>query len=306
MLALCAGMCLPPAAFAGPAEDFTQAERAYEAGDYARAESLLTRALAAPNLTDKQRALSLGRRIEARLALRQYAGAIADATAAVELNPRNALAYYWRGMARFHSGAAGEAVRDFSQTILIRPDFADAYVQRGLAAQAAGSTGRPLEDFQKALLLNPKLPAAYRARGNLYFYQGNYAAEDFRRYQALVPDDAYNLLRLYIVVSRQGQDGRAAIAPAAAKLSARDWPAPVLALYLGTGSASQAEGAIPGGTDESSRGRACEGYFYVGYWHLLTGDRSRAAEFFRHALDTGMKHFNEYELAKAELWRLGG
>jgi lipoprotein NlpI len=303
---LLSALLFPCAASAGPAEDFAQAERAFEAGEFARAESLLTRALAAPNLTVEQRSVSLGRRIEARVALGRYADAVQDATTAVELDPRNAIAYYWRGMARLHSGSADTALRDFSQAILIRPDFADAYVQRGLAAQAAGSTGRPLDDFQKALLINPRLPAAYRARGNHYFYQGNYAAaaEDFRRHEDLAPGDPYNLLRLYLAVARQGKDGRAAIAPAAAKLKLRDWPAPIVALYLGNGSVQQAEAAIPAGTDEVSRGRACEGYFYAGYWQLLAGDRARAAELFKRALETGMKHFNEYELAKAELWRL--
>jgi lipoprotein NlpI len=308
MLALCAGICLPPAAPAGPAEDFAQAERAYDAGDFARAETLLTRTLAAPNLTPKQRAAALGRRIEARIALRNYAGAVADATTAVELNPRHALAYYWRGIARFHSGAPMEAVRDLSQAILIQPDFADAYVQRGLAAQAAGSTGRPLDDFQAALLLDPKLASGYRARGNLYFYQGNFAAaaDDYRRFQSLVPADAFNLLRLYLAAARQGQDGRAAIAAYVSRLGARDWPAQVVELYLGRSDVHQVEAAIPAGTDEASRARACEGNFYLGYWHLLAGNRERARELFKRVLDTGMTHFNEYELAKAELWRLGG
>lgn len=307
-LGLLLGLCLPAAAAAGPAEDFAQAERLFDAGDFTRAESLLTRVLNAPNLTPEQRSVSLGRRIEARLALRRLDDAIADATTAVELDPRNAIAYYWRGMARHESGQAEAALRDFSQATLIKPDFAAAYVQRGLAAQATGSTGRPLEDFQKALQLDPKLPAAYRARGNLYFYQGNYAAaaEDFRQFQKLVPNDAYNLLRLFLAVARQGQDGRAAIAAPAAKVSTPGWPAPLLALYLGTGGKPQVEAAIPTGTDETARGRACEGWFYLGYWHLLAGDRAQAKALFQRALDTGMRHYNEYELAKAELWRLGG
>lgn len=308
VLALSLALLFPGATIAGPAEDFVQAERAFDTGDFVRSDSLLTRVLNASSLTPEQRAAALGRRIETRLALKQYEGAIADATTAVELDPRNAIAYYWRGTARLHSGAADTALRDFSQAILIRPEFADAYVQRGLAARIAGSAGRPLDDFQKALIINPKLPAAYRARGNLYFYQGNFAAatEDYRRYQSLTPDDPYNLLRLYLAVARQGQDGRAAIASAASGFRSRDWPAPVLSLYLGNNSVPQVEAAIPAGADDFSRGRACEGWFYLGYWHLLTGDRARAVELFKRALDTGMKHFNEYDLAKAELWRLGG
>ena len=50
--------------------------------------------------------------------------------------------------------------------------------------------------------------------------------------------------------------------------------------------------------------RETEAYFYMGANFLLLGRRGRAEEYFRAALELGLKNFYEYTAAKIELGRM--
>ena len=83
-----------------------------------------------------------------------------------------------------------------------------------------------------------------------------------------------------------------------------DWPGPVIALYLGRASPEQVLAATADKNQNRQRELECEAFFYVGQFHLLSGQRPKAAEFFRKAIETGLTDFIEYQSAKVELKRM--
>ena len=175
-----------------------------------------------------------------------------------------------------------------------------------MAHLGKGNLGSPLEDLRHAIEAEPDDPVAYYYRGNLYFYQGKYAAAaaDFRRHAELAPGHPYTLIKLYVTTARTGKDAKPELRTRAAKLRSKDWPFPIIELYLGRVSAESVLDTVSGKGSRRQKERACEAYFYVGYYFLLAGDTDRAKNLFEKALATGVEDFNEYKTAKAELWRL--
>ena len=65
--------------------------------------------------------------------LKDYYGAIADYTKAIELNPDYADAYYNRGNAKRSLKDYYVAIADYTKAIELNPDYADAYYNWGFS-----------------------------------------------------------------------------------------------------------------------------------------------------------------------------
>jgi len=63
--------------------------------------------------------------------LKDYAGAIADYTKAIELDPNDAKAYYNRGNSKKNLKDYKGAITDYTKAIELKPDYVDAYYNRG-------------------------------------------------------------------------------------------------------------------------------------------------------------------------------
>lgn len=61
-----------------------------------------------------------------------------------------------------------EAIESYNKAIELNPRYADAYRYRGEAYDEMGEYDKALEDYNKACQLNPKDPFAFQSRGNLY------------------------------------------------------------------------------------------------------------------------------------------
>jgi len=68
--------------------------------------------------------------------------AITDYTRAIELDPRNVLAYNNRGNAYLPLGKLEEAIRDYNRAIEIDPGTAAIYLNRGFAMLLKGNRWR--------------------------------------------------------------------------------------------------------------------------------------------------------------------
>ena len=82
--------------------------------------------------------------------------AIADETAAIGLNPRDAIAYNLRAWASLESGKTGEALADVNKALLLDPKSADALDTRGRIYEAEGKRKEAAADFRKALEIDPQ------------------------------------------------------------------------------------------------------------------------------------------------------
>jgi tetratricopeptide (TPR) repeat protein len=106
---------------------------------------------------------------------------------AVELNPRSAEAYFFRGRVQLDYKKAGA---DFTKAIELRPDYPEAYFQRGLKSDIEGDRAAALRDYSKAIELNPKYVEAYMTRAAVHLLdnRGAQAIADYTRVIELKPD----------------------------------------------------------------------------------------------------------------------
>ena len=94
-----------------------------------------------------------------------YEGAVEDFNQAIELDPKNALAYNKRGDAYYRLGDYEQAQADSSQAILLNPEDANAYFDRGFAFSELGKYKEAIADYTQAIKLNSQDAYAYYGRG---------------------------------------------------------------------------------------------------------------------------------------------
>jgi len=122
----------------------------------------------------------------------QYDEAISNYTKALEINPRDADAYYNRGVVYNRKGQSDEAISDFTKALEINPRDAHAYYNRGIVYNRKSQSDEAISDFTKALEINPRYAEAYKSRGSTYDDKGQYdeAISDYTKALEIDPRDA--------------------------------------------------------------------------------------------------------------------
>jgi len=87
--------------------------------------------------------------------------AIAEFSKAIKINPRDANAYYNRGITYYYKGQYDQAISDFNKALEINPKDAELYYNRGIANDLKGDYDQAISDFTQALELNPNYAKAY-------------------------------------------------------------------------------------------------------------------------------------------------
>ena len=128
--------------------------------------------------------------------IKDYQGAIADYSKAIEINPQDVLAYNNRGNSRQKSNDYQGAFDDHNKAIAINPKFAPGYLNRGNTKQELKDFLGAITDYNKAIEINAQYVLAYSNRGNakteLGDHQGGIA--DFNKAIEINPQfaDAYS------------------------------------------------------------------------------------------------------------------
>ena len=120
-----------------------------------------------------------------------YARATEDCKEAIQLNPKNAGAFYVRGAAYYNKGDYGGAIEDLNEAIRLNlEDADDAFSYRGAAYCKKGDYIRAIADCNEAIRLNPNDARAFNNRGFAFYNKGEYgrAIRDFKRAIQLKPD----------------------------------------------------------------------------------------------------------------------
>jgi tetratricopeptide (TPR) repeat protein len=102
-----------------------------------------------------------------------YRQAIEQFTKALQVDPKDPLIYYHRGLAYVAQDDFAEALADFTEALKINPKNPMAHYHRGIAHRLLGQHDHAIEDYTRALKLDPRLALAYRNRSLAYAAKGD-------------------------------------------------------------------------------------------------------------------------------------
>lgn len=132
-------------------------------------------------LIDLNRAIEVQRKHPRALLLRgqlqlqrqQYAEAVNDLTLHLaQVNPKDATAYFQRGLAFFKAGDNFEAsLADLNKSLELDPKNAESLTVRAEVHEARNRPAEALADYERALALKPGDPAIHLKRGGFHYNQ---------------------------------------------------------------------------------------------------------------------------------------
>ncbi|MEZ0229161.1 MAG: tetratricopeptide repeat protein [Planctomycetota bacterium] len=103
-----------------------------------------------------------------KLAREDAQGAIEDATKVIDLDPKNALAWLVRGVARGSANDPDGSLDDIGRAIEISPS-ASAFAARAVTHMGQGHIEPAIDDYGRAIELERANPVHWHHRGELYF-----------------------------------------------------------------------------------------------------------------------------------------
>jgi tetratricopeptide (TPR) repeat protein len=242
------------------------------------------------------------------VAMEKQSTAITDFSNVLKINPKSDQAYLNRGACYLKIKQYEKGIEDNKQALLINPLLDIVYCNQGTAYTKTGNYNEAFINFNKAIKLNPFVAEYYTCRGLAYFETGDFgkSAADFQKAVSLQPSNPYYNLCYALFDQRANHSGNELYKKYLDSNRSSKWPAPVFEVFAGK---LTPEDCIKKSDSTNARinlEQKCEAYFYLGEYYLMKNDRSKAGEYFRKCIDTGINDFNEYYLAKAELKRLGG
>jgi tetratricopeptide (TPR) repeat protein len=95
---------------------------------------------------------------------KDYYGAIADYTKAIEIDPTAVTAYFNRGVSKSDLKDYYGAIADFTKAIELNPNDANAYAKRGVSKENLGDLNGACVDWKKAAALGNKIAAGWVAK----------------------------------------------------------------------------------------------------------------------------------------------
>lgn len=99
--------------------------------------------------------------------MKQFDAALASFDRVLELDPRFAEAYSYRGAVLQDRKQLDAALASYDKAIEVNPYFAEAYYNRGVLRQEANNADAAMADYDKAIELVPQFAEAYANRGAL-------------------------------------------------------------------------------------------------------------------------------------------
>lgn len=252
------------------------------------------------------RATLLTRRARARIQIEDDAGALADLSEALAINPLSAEALTEKGRALRFLGQPKAARKALNEALQLSPNDSRARRTRGVLELTRGNYAGAIMDLSKVIDADFGKGESHALRGIAHYLADDPAAslEDFR--EAGAHDSSYEYLPLWIALAqhRAGKESRQGLKQArAGLLGDDDWPAPVIAMYQKPGpqSVAAALDLANQGTPRLRRARAGQVHFLHGEWHRLHGDPKTATAAFEAAVQSGDPRTVEQALARQRL-----
>lgn len=102
----------------------------------------------------------------------EFDKALGEFNGAVEIDPENSEAYFWRGRALMKVTRYGDATADFEMAVKLNPAYADAYDNLGWLYARAGKYDKSIMCLTRAIELKPDNGWAYYYRGRMHYKIG--------------------------------------------------------------------------------------------------------------------------------------
>jgi tetratricopeptide (TPR) repeat protein len=106
---------------------------------------------------------------------KSYNEALAELNKALEIDPKNPDAYYWRGRTLVAQGNLDQGEEDLKTAVRWRPDYAEAYDHLGWLASRQGRADEAISYLTKSVELKPDNAWALYNRSRLFFSKGDLA-----------------------------------------------------------------------------------------------------------------------------------
>lgn len=249
-------------------------------------------------------------RANARVELGDMDGAGDDYDAIISARPDIAFYRVQRAHYGMRIGETEDAFEDIAEALKIEPDMPAAISARAILHLDAGEIGQALADVEHAVTLDPKSGGHVALRGTIKHIMGDLAGAiaDYREAAKLDPTEPFDPLLLFLALGEAGkaEEGKAELRVLLQRWPAAEWPAPLARYLLGEISEDTLRQAAQTGTEVLRQYQDFDWHFYLGASAMIRGDQERAREYFSHVVDTGMRQFLEYNLARVFLERLGG
>lgn len=127
----------------------------------------------------------------ANIKSREWKEAITNFTEAISGNPKDAVAYEYRGAAYLFTSNFDNAINDFTQAIQLDPTNHEVFWYRASAYRAQREFDKAVHDLNESLRLNPTNALAYKCRADSYSKKGEFdkAITDWNEGLRLGPND---------------------------------------------------------------------------------------------------------------------
>ena len=102
-----------------------------------------------------------------------YRKALQEFGKAIELDPDNYRAYFWRGRVHIKTNRLKEATADFQKVIDLKPDYGEAYDNLGWIHLKLEEYDRSINYLSRSLELKPNDGWTHYTRGRCYYKKGN-------------------------------------------------------------------------------------------------------------------------------------
>ncbi|MFM0179450.1 tetratricopeptide repeat protein [Paraburkholderia aspalathi] len=241
--------------------------------------------------------------------------AVDDFTKAIQLKPTDYTVYWKRGQTFEELGRLSAAIADYTVVVNARPDAIRPILFRADDLVDMGRDDEAAKDYAVANRINPDEPHLLYGRLRFLYYQQNYhrSLDDADHWLSIAhqgkfspsgESEYYVVIWRHMAFSQLGIDDRGDLLNAAKHLDRKNWPYPIIALYLGEISESELFTTIKTGDKKNLRNQLCEAYAYAGEAHLNRKDADGGRRLFVSAVSECPVAFVERVLADREIKRL--
>ena len=220
-------------------------------------------------------------------AKKDVAVALELAGKAIDADPKNKLAYLFRGMLSESKDDYQAALRDWTKVIELDPADTDALHARGCLNFKASKFAESLADFDTFLDKRPDRRPSHWQRGITAYYAGKFdeGTKQFEGYQEFDNADVENAVWRFMCMTKSvGMDkARKSMLKIGddRRVPMRD----IYELYAGNKTPDEVMAAAQKGDPAKKNLQLFYAHLYLGIWFDLLGDRTKALDHLNKATD---------------------